>query len=468
MKLYTKSIFVFHKSLRLHDNLGLMDALKNSDHVICIFIFTPEQIGPTNKFRSLNAINFMMEGLNDLNKSLRDHKSKLYHFFGDQASVIENIIKKDDQIGAVYINKDYTKYALDREDNIKKILEKHNLPFIIVEDILLQPAKSVLNETGDIYSKFTPYYNKAVKIKVDKPKTNKYHNYIRNTHEIKDDLTDNDIEKLIKKFNLDNDEELNGTRKEALEKVNEIKDHKNYDKNKDMLNKETTHLSSYIKFGLVSIREIYHKILELFGKSHPLIRQLYWRDFYYNLGYERSDVFQGASYKTIYDSLNWDKDTGSNFSKWKDGKTGFPIVDAGMRELNETGFMHNRARLITANFLVKLLLIDWRKGEKYYASKLTDYDPAVNNGNWQWVAGSGADSQPYFRIFNPWLQAEKFDPECEYIYKYVPELKDVPIEDIHNWSTAYKNHEHIKYPAPMIDYLKSKKYTLKVYAKIFK
>ena len=156
----------------------------------------------------------------------------------------------------------------------------------------------------------------------------------------------------------------------------------------------------------------------------------------------------------------------SLFNKWKDGKTGYPIVDAGMRELNETGFMHNRSRLITSNFLVKVLGIDWRKGERYYATKLVDYDPSVNNGNWQWTAGSGADSQPYFRIFNPWSQGAKHDPECVYIKKWVPELKDVDPNDIHKWDEMYE--EYDIYYEPCVSYDDQKAKILKMYKAVFK
>ena len=169
--------------------------------------------------------------------------------------------------------------------------------------------------------------------------------------------------------------------------------------------------------------------------------------------------------KEKYNNLKWDNNA-NYFNKWKKGKTGYPIVDAGMREMNETGYMHNRARLITSNFLIKLLLIDWRKGEQYYATQLVDYDPSVNNGNWQWGAGSGADSQPYFRIFNPWLQSKKFDKDCEYIKKWLPELKDVNDKDIHNWEIKHKDYS-INYPKPIIDYKIQKEKSIAMYKKLF-
>jgi deoxyribodipyrimidine photo-lyase len=171
--------------------------------------------------------------------------------------------------------------------------------------------------------------------------------------------------------------------------------------------------------------------------------------------------------KQKYNKIRWHSNS-RWFKAWCNGETGFPVVDAGMRELNTTGYMHNRARLIVASFLTKTLLIDWKEGEEYFASKLTDYDPASNNGNWQWVASTGADSQPYFRIFNPWEQAKEWDPDCEYIKKWVPELKDVPVKDILNWDTTFNEFKDIKYPKPIVDYKKQKDLALKMLGAAFK
>jgi deoxyribodipyrimidine photo-lyase len=246
-----------------------------------------------------------------------------------------------------------------------------------------------------------------------------------------------------------------------------IKDQKNYGEDRNNLFQSTTKLSPYIKFGLISIREVYHKIKSLFGKSHDLIKQLYWREFYYNISHNRPDLFKGKSFKLQYDKIKWINNQKS-FKLWKNGMTGYPIVDAGMRELNNTGYMHNRARLITSNFLVKHLFIDWRFGEIYFASKLIDYDPSVNNGNWQFTSSSGADSQPYFRMMNPWLQGQRHDPECEYIKKWIPELKDIPNEHIHNWQDYYQQYKKIKYPKPckMYDFKTLKKESKSIYGSI--
>jgi deoxyribodipyrimidine photo-lyase len=192
---------------------------------------------------------------------------------------------------------------------------------------------------------------------------------------------------------------------------------------------------------------VFYAVTEQLGSEHPLIRQLYWRDFFTHIAYYFPQVFERA-FLDKFVNLHWDNNP-DYFQAWCDGKTGFPIVDAGMRELNATGFMHNRVRMITASFLVKDLHIDWRWGERYFAQHLVDYDPCVNNGNWQWAASTGCDAQPYFRIFNPWLQQLKFDRDCRYIYRWLPELQAFPRKTIHQWD---KKHSACSYPTPIIDH----------------
>lgn len=463
-----KSIYIFHRSIRLDDNKGLLEALKNSDHVIPVFIFTPEQITEKNKFRSLYCLSFMINALIDLDKTLRKYKSKLYIFYGKQEEVISDILDADQDITRVYINKDYTDYAVKREEKIKKVVEKRNLSLFSIEDYLLHNMGTIVTGKKEYYSVFTPFYRAGIKHNVDKVIKNNRDNYISSRYKIKNEVS---FDKIIKIIDLDLDlgqEDFPATRQDALKRLNAIKDHKNYGRDRNNLTQETTKLSPYIKFGLLSIREVYHKIYSLFGRNHDLIKQLYWREFYYNISYNRPDLFnESASFRESYDKIKWNDDN-KLYNKWMKGITGYPIVDAGMRELNNTGYMHNRSRLITSNFLVKHLFIDWRLGEKYYASKLIDYDPSVNNGNWQFSSGSGADSQPYFRMMNPWLQGERHDPDCEYIKKWVPELSDLPPEVIHNWNEEYVNYKGIYHPPCKIyDFAKLKKESKRIYSKAF-
>jgi len=456
-KKYGTTIFIFRRDLRLNDNIGLIAALSNSKVVLPIFIFTPEQL-VKNSYKSDNCVQFMIESLEDLNYRLKKYNSKLFYFYGEPYKVINKILKKE-SIDAIFINMDYTPYAIKRDNRIKKICKKHKIDFIINEDYLLLPIHSIRTKQNTIYSKFTPYFRKAVKIKIDSIKLNKKKNYVGWNKKIVE--FDGDIHKFYTKNKYICNQ---GGRKYGLQKLVNIHKFKDYNKNRNCLNYKTTNLSAYIKFGCVSIREVYHAIKKKLGINNELIKQLYWREFYINIAYKYPKVF-GNNLKLKYDKINWSNDR-TLFNKWKNANTGYPIVDACMNEMNTTGFMHNRGRLIVASFLVKILMINWQWGEKYFAQTLHDYSPIINNGNWQWVAGTGADSQPYFRIFNPWLQAKEYDPNCIYIKKWIPELKDIENKHIHSWY-KYNDKYKINYPKPIVDYVKKKKKALNMYKKIY-
>ncbi len=248
-----------------------------------------------------------------------------------------------------------------------------------------------------------------------------------------------------------------GGRQEALKILKHLKEYRTYATTRDFPSLDkTTHLSPHLKFNTCSCREIYYAMKENLSAHSPLIRSLYWRDFFTSIAFYFPHVF-GKPFHKKYESLSWSYDL-KKFHLWCEGKTGFPIVDAGMRELKETGFMHNRVRMIAASFLVKDLHIDWLWGEKYFAKTLIDYDPAINNGNWQWVASTGCDAQPYFRIFNPWLQQKKFDPDCIYIKKWIPELEKLSSKEIHGWYLEKNHTESTDYFEPMLDHsVESKK-----------
>lgn len=468
--MFDKSIFIFHRSLRLQDNVGLLKALELSKKVIPIFIFTPEQIDK-NDFKSHNAIEFMIECLKDLNKQLKKKDSKLYVYYGEQHKIISKILDEDKDIECVIVNKDYTKYAIEREEKINNVCEKKEVKFYSYEDYLLHPVDSVKTGNDDFYSVFTPFYNKIKKLKVDKPITKVPTNFIGSNYK---NIKTTKFSKIEEIYTKDRDDKIDddnkifiGKRKEGISTKNKLKNHKNYADDRNKLFLETTRLSAHIKFGTISIREVYHKLKELYGVNDPIIRQLYWREFYFTIAYHRPDIFEGKSFKKKYDKIKWKKSK-KLFELWCNGETGYPIIDASMRELNETGYMHNRGRLITSNFLVKILNLDWREGEKYFAQKLVDYDPSVNNGNWQWTAGSGADSQQYIRIYNPLTQGERHDVDAEYIKKWIPELEEVEPKHIHEWNEFYDDYKDIDYPKPVIDYTKFRKKALDIYKKALK
>jgi len=441
---YKKSLFIFRRDLRLDDNTGLRAALEQSDAVIPCFIFDPRQVGEKNPYRSANAIQFMIESLEDLDEQLHAKKGKLYLFYGEAEKIIAQLITKE-KIDAVFLNQDYTPFSIKRDQAISKACHQHNVAFHAEHDALINPPETIMTGNGTPYAVFTAFWKKSRIVPVEQPIKIKHTNFYIKA--ISTSFAHKELEKKI----LPTRNKLiasHGGRDQAFKILNKISNFMQYPSTHDIPSIPTTHLSAHLKFGTISVREAYSKIAKELGAGHPLIRQLYWRDFFTYVAYHSPFVF-GHAYHEKYDNLAWSYSKKA-FQAWCEGKTGFPIVDAGMRELNTTGFMHNRVRMVVASFLTKDLHIDWRWGEKYFATQLVDYDPAVNNGNWQWAASTGCDAQPYFRIFNPWLQQKKFDPACTYIKTWVPELADVNKKTIHNW---FKNDAIINgYPRPIIDH----------------
>ena len=452
------TLFIYRRDLRIVDNKGLNLAMKKFENIIPIFIFTPEQVGDKNKFKSDNAIQFMCESLKEVDRDLKNHGSKLHVFKGENIQVLKRIFHTINVKNIVY-NMDYTPYALKRDKSIKKLCKKNNVNCIEVEDYLINKVGTIVKPNGDPYLIFTPFKNKGLTFGVDKPSKNRVKNVVKlnklNTSRIIDyEINDNILVK--------------GGRSEGVKMLKKVKQHKNYGKVRNLLSIKSTELSAYIKFGCISIREVYWMVRNLNGLNSTLMSQLFWREFYYYITFYFPYVLKGKNYNSKYDGIDWVKSKG-HYKKWCEGKTGYPVVDAGMRQLNETGYMHNRARLITANFLNRMLGYHWSLGEKYFATKLTDYDPAVNNGNWQWIASTGTDPKPYFqRLFNPIIQSEKFDPEAKYIKKWIPELKDIPAKDIHNWESKHINYNlgEILYVAPIVNYKDARGRSVKMYREV--
>jgi len=455
MTTYENGLFIFRRDLRIIDNNGLNEINKICKNVHTIFIFTPEQVSESNKFKSNNAVQFMIESLDELSKDINNKGGQLNCYYDDNNKVIEKYIKNNN-INIVCFNFDITPYSIKRDQSIAKLCKSLNVNILCCHDYYLYNVGSIKTQTGNTYQKFTPYYNSTKTIKIDKPKKSKIkfkkvvNTFVPNLISLSD---------AMKKFTVVNPNILvNGGRKEGIKLLRRAKKTQTkYIKTRNDLSGSTSQLSAFIKFGCVSIREVYHEMKEIKDFS----RQLVWRDFYANIMFEYSHVM-GKPMKLRYENIKWDNNM-IWFKAWCNGKTGFPIVDAGMTELNTTGYCHNRSRLIVMSFLIKIMFIDWRKGEKYFATQLIDYDPSSNNGNTQWVAGSGADSQMYNRIFNPWTQAKTYDPYCKYIKKWLPQLKDVPNSDIFNWDTKWKDYSHVKYIKPICDYKKQRVIVLKSY-----
>ncbi|MFW9851720.1 MAG: cryptochrome/photolyase family protein [Candidatus Thorarchaeota archaeon] len=439
-KRYKKSVFIFRRDLRLGDNTALIEALDSSIEVMPCFIIDPFILRRRSKNKYL--LEFFTETLEELIGYLQLKGTSLSLFKGKPSNVVQEIIKKD-EIDAIFVNRDYTPYSIDRDKSIKEICSKNQIPFYQLNDYLLNEPEEVLTVKGTPYTVFTPYFRKASVNSVRYPRKNETDNYST------DILGKIDY---LEEISIDNKSmiAIKPGRKECLEILKNIPKYVNYELERNFPSiKGTTHLSPHLKFGSCSIREAYHNIRTSLGKDHSLIKQLYWRDFFTQIGYYFPRIYRRA-FREKYNQIKWQKKDKS-FEAWCKGKTGFPIVDAGMRELNLTGYMHNRIRMIVASFLTKDLHIDWRRGEKYFANKLVDFDLSVNNGNWQWAASTGCDAQPYFRIFNPWLQQKKYDPKCIYIKKWIPELENVEINLIHNWFKQKKD-ETIDYPLPIVDH----------------
>lgn len=459
---FENGLFIFRRDFRIFDNNGLNLLKDYCKNIYTIFIFTPEQVTNANSFKSNNAVQFMIESLEDLESQISNKGGKLYCFYGHNEKIIAQCIQ-DFKINIVGFNLDYSPYAIKRDKEVIGLCEKMKTYVIYDHDYYLHEPGTIVTSTNTPFQKFTPYYESCLKKKVETPKLNVGQmNFVVLRKKLSNQIS---ILEAMKKFTKQNPNILvHGGRNNALKQLSIAKKTQtHYASTRNELDKTTTQLSAYIKFGCVSIREVYYA----FKNKRDIIRQLIWRDFYENILYSFPYVL-GHPMKKNYNKIHWHHNS-SWFEAWKNGKTGFPIVDAGMRQLNTTGYMHNRARLITASFLVKTLLISWEHGEKYFAKQLTDYDPASNNGNWQWVASTGADSQPFFRIFNPWEQAKNYDPNAEYIKKWVPELKDVNAKDILNWDSEYNKEEYknIDYPKPMVDYSKQKLLALKMYKNVF-
>lgn len=458
--LHQNTLFIFRRDLRLEDNTGLITALEESKQVLSCFILDPRLLNQPTPHR--NAIQFMFEALYDLDNQLQQKQSQLRIFEGIPEEILPKLISSYD-LDAVFVNRDYTPFSRRRDARIQKNCEDAKIVFKQFADALLNEPETISTKSNDPYRVFTPFFRKASGIPISTPKKNPYTNYLSIRRDPQKKLTQI---LTVKKSDYTNTLLVPGTREAGLDILDNLEAFKQYEITRDIPGQHgTTRLSAHIKFGLCSIREVYSAIVDQLGPSHPLIRQLYWRDFYTHIAYHYPHVFTRA-FKRRYNAIQWNTDK-VLFETWCQGKTGFPIVDAGMRELNTTGWMHNRIRMIVASFLTKDLHINWQWGERYFANKLIDYDPAVNNGNWQWAASTGVDAQPYFRIFNPWRQQEKYDPDCNYIKTWIPAIANMEPTIIHSWYKSTEFDSQINYPKPIVDHKQESQYSKELYKSTF-
>lgn len=423
------SVFWFRRDLRLEDNVGLYHALQSEHPVLPIFIFETDIL---EKLESKHdrRVDYIHQALSAIDEQLKAYNSALNTYYGNPLEVFKSLLEQYD-IQSVFCNRDYEPQAIERDAGIFYYLQKRNIPLKAYKDQVIFDKKDILKNDDTPYVVYTPYARKWR----EKLTAKDYQSY------------QPDLKNLLQQ-NGSNIHTLNDI---GFEKTNilytepeldaQIIDE--YDKQRDYPALQgTTRLATALRFGTISIRKCVAFALQ---HNQTWLGELIWREFYMQILYHFPHVVN-KPFKPKYEFIEWRIDE-EGFKKWCEGKTGYPIVDAGMRELNQTGFMHNRVRMITASFLCKHLLIDWSWGEAYFAKKLDDYDLSANNGNWQWVAGSGCDAAPYFRVFSPMAQTDKFDKNLKYIKKWVPEL-----------NTS-------KYPEPMVDHKFARERVLAAYAK---
>ncbi len=428
----TYNVFWFRRDLRLEDNAGLYHALKSGKPVLPIFIFDKNILDKLTDKKD-RRVSFIHQALASLQAQLRSLSSSLLVFYGTPETVFPQLLSEY-AIEGIYTNHDYESYAQQRDNMVQEYVQSEAIGFYTFKDQVIFEKEEVLSGSKTPYTVFTPYSRKW-KEKLNEFYTKAYptEKYFANFAQ----LAPQDLPSL---------EAMGFEQTAGSFPTKVLRDTllKNYATQRDFpAIQGTSRLSVHLRFGTISIRSLVKKALE---HSEIWLNELIWRDFYFNILYHFPHISEGKSFRKEYDNIEW-RNNQVEFEAWCKGKTGYPIVDAGMRELNATGFMHNRVRMIVASFLTKHLLIDWRWGEAYFAKKLLDFDFAANNGGWQWASGSGCDAAPYFRVFNPTLQTQKFDKDMQYIKTWVPELNS------------------LDYPLPIVQHEVARKRVLEVYQK---
>ena len=457
------SLVWLRRDLRLYDHNALFQALKKSQAVYCCFIFDTKILEALSN-KSDRRIEFIWHSLKEIKTNLNKDGSDLIVEIGDPVFIIPSLIKKY-KCDALFLNKDYEKYAIDRDKKISDELQNNNIKTYKYKDQVIFEEKEILTQNKNPYTIFTPYKNNHLK-KIFNEGITQYDcdSYKVNLAKFKNRSLQSLNEIGFEKSNISSMNLPLGTQG-GIALIEDFKKRiKNYSHNRNFPGtKGVSYLSVHNRFGTVSIRHLAKIALDDNSEGSTIwLNELIWRDFYFQILSNFPHIQAGEAFKVKYNNLKFENDE-KKFIAWKNGSTGFPIVDAGMRQLNSTGYMHNRLRMIIACFLVKDLLIDWRWGEKYFAEHLIDFDLSANNGGWQWAASTGCDAQPYFRIFNPLLQSEKFDPDGHFIKKYIPELKLLNKKEIHQPSVFFNkspNNFPIKlgldYPFPIVNHAEQK------------
>ena len=423
------TLFWFRRDLRIEDNCGLFHALNGKNKVLPIFIFDKEILKKLPKQDA--RLEMILMSLNTIDHAMKAKKCSIGKFHGTPKAIFIELIKKW-QVEKVICNEDYEPYATNRDAEIRGLLEREGVAFEMHKDQVIFAKDEIVKKDGSPYKVYTPFSRKWLERFEDNelktyPSETLLRNLISDESLPKINLADLGFDKstiVEPKYSFDN---------KIIDEYEETRNFPSLD--------STSRLGSYLRFGIVSVRSLVQKAAS--RSNNIFLKELIWREFFMQILWHFPHTSH-KSFKPQYDRIEW-LNNPTDFEKWCKGDTGYPLVDAGMRQLNQTGFMHNRVRMLVGSFLCKHLLIDWRWGEAYFAEKLLDYEMSSNIGNWQWVAGCGVDAAPYFRIFNPSEQVKKFDKELRYIQKWVP------------------NFQEIDYPAPMVDHKKARERCLMVY-----
>ncbi len=424
------TIFWFRRDLRLEDNIGLCNALKSPDPVLPIFIFDTDILG---KLKPDDArVTFIYNTLQQLRQTLKEkHNSSLAIYHGKPLEVYERLVGEFN-IKAVYTNHDYEPYANNRDAEVSWLLGKHGIALHTFKDQVIFEKDEVVKADGNPYVVYTPYM-RSWKAKFD-------------ASLLEPEDTESNFDNFLNQTDLANislaDIGFTSSNQSITPYTVTPKLIQEYEATRNFPAKDaTSRLGPHLRFGTVSIRKMVKKAIA--EQNEIFWQELIWREFFMQILWHFPHTVT-QSFKLKYDRIQW-RNNETEFKAWCEGKTGYPLVDAGMRQLKETGFMHNRVRMLVGSFLCKHLLIDWRWGEAYFAEKLHDYEMASNIGNWQWVAGSGVDAAPYFRIFNPTTQIQKFDKQLDYIKTWVPDFQE------------------LTYPQPIVDHKFARERCLQVY-----
>jgi deoxyribodipyrimidine photo-lyase len=470
MSQYHKSLVWFRRDLRDYDHAALYHALKSSSQVYCVFLFDTEILDQL-KDKADRRVEFIWESVQELKAALRAKGGDLIVLHGAAKKEIPKLAKKL-QVEAVYSNRDYEPCAIARDLAVASILKQENTEFHQFKDQVIFEQSEVLNLAGKPYGVFTPYKNACLK---------KLNEFYLSAYPVDANLASlalpngNQIPTLesmgFKRTNLSNMKLPTGMSGGAqlfadfTDRISRYKEARDFPAVKG-----TSYLSVHLRFGTVSIRHLARTAWHIGNAGAATwLNEVMWRDFYFQILCHHARIADGHAFKPEFDALPF-PNSQTQFEAWCEGRTGYPLIDAAMRQLNQTGWMHNRLRMVTASFLVKDLLIDWRWGERYFAEKLIDFDFSANNGGWQWAASTGCDAQPWFRIFNPITQSEKFDAQGKFIRKYVPELTKLSDKEIHApWLIPPLRRQTLTfeigcdYPPPVVDHSRQRELALTLY-----